>query len=128
MARPAHTGTVKTKSLDQIEKMQAKAVRFLRDVADDPDRADEFEAMSPEEYAEHRGIEIVSNPSQITIRIRRRTAVAKPTRADLEDRVEELEEENQALNDKLDSILDIVEEDEGEDEAGEATEDDDAGE
>jgi len=42
--------------------MQAKAVRFLENVVGDPDRAAEFEAMSPEEYAEHKGIKI-SNPS-----------------------------------------------------------------
>jgi hypothetical protein len=41
----------------------------------------------------------------------------RPTYADLKDRIDELEEENQALSDKLDPVLDIVsEEDEDEDE------------
>ena len=44
--------------------MQEKAVRFLRDVIGDPDRAEEFEAMSPEEYAEHKRIEIW-NPDRL---------------------------------------------------------------
>ena len=39
----------------------------------------------------------------------------KPTRAELEDRVAELEEENSVLNDKLDSIEEIVGSDEDED-------------
>ena len=38
---------------DEVERTQEKAVRFLHDVVGDPDKADEFEAMSPEEYAEH---------------------------------------------------------------------------
>lgn len=35
----------------------------------------------------------------------------KPTTADLKDRIDELETENEALNDKLDSIRDIAAED-----------------
>jgi hypothetical protein len=41
-------------------RMQEKAVRFLQDVVGDPDRAEEFEAMSPEEYTGHkRSVEVV---------------------------------------------------------------------
>jgi cell shape-determining protein MreC len=40
----------------------------------------------------------------------------RPTYAEMQDRVTELEEENQALNDKLDSISDIVGEEDEEDE------------
>ncbi len=36
-------------------------MRFLRDVVGDPEKAEEFERMSPEEYAEHKRIEI-KNP------------------------------------------------------------------
>ncbi len=39
----------------------------------------------------------------------------RPTYAELQDRVSELEEENQTLNDNLDSISDIVGEEEDED-------------
>ena len=96
--------------------MQANAVRFLQDVVGDPDRAEEFEAMSPEEYAEHKRIEIRNPFSARTRSTQRRMHMARrPTHAELQDRVSELEEENQALNDKLDSISDIVaEEDEDE--------------
>lgn len=41
--------------------MQAKAVRFLNDVADKPDAADDIEDMSVEEYARHKHITI-ANP------------------------------------------------------------------
>jgi hypothetical protein len=52
-----------TKTLDQIERMKSKAAEFVRDVVGDPDRADEFEEMSPEEYAAHKQIQI-KNPNQ----------------------------------------------------------------
>ena len=97
--------------------MQAKAVRFLQDVVGDPDRAEEFEAMSPEEYAEHKRIEIENPFSDRARSSQRRMHMARrPTYAQLEGRVAELEEENQSLSDKLDSISDIVEEEEDEDE------------
>ena len=97
--------------------MKEKAARFVRDVVGDPERADEFEAMSPEEYATGKRIEIRNPSSGNTKRTIRRLHMARPTYADLKARIEELEEENQALNDKLDSVLDIVsEEDEDEDE------------
>lgn len=95
--------------------MQSKAVRFLRDVVGEPDRADEFDAMSPEEYAEHKRVEI-KNPVTGSARThQRRIKMARPNYAELKERIAELEEENQALNDKLDSITDIVSEDDEED-------------
>lgn len=47
---------------DQVAAKQDKAVRFLRDVAHDDDKADEIEDMSLEEYANHKKIDMVSNP------------------------------------------------------------------
>jgi hypothetical protein len=92
-------------TFDAIERKQAKAVQFLRDVADDPDKADEFEAMSPEEYAEHRGIEIAdSNPAYVTLQMGR----GPVTKQEMEGRITELEEENEDLQSRLDSIVDIV--------------------
>ena len=49
----------------------------------------------------------------------------RPTYADLKDRVAELEEENQALNEKLDSIADIAATEEDEEEEGVEEEDED---
>ena len=107
----------KTRTLDQIVAMKEKAARFVRDVVGDPERADEFEAMSPEEYATGKRIEIRNPSSGNTKRTIRRLYMPRPTYADLKDRIDELEEENQALSDKLDPVLDIVsEEDEDEDE------------
>jgi len=51
----------KSKTREQVEKAQAKAVKFLRDVAKDDDKADEIAGMSVEEYAEKKHWTI-SNP------------------------------------------------------------------
>jgi hypothetical protein len=103
--------------LDAIERKQAKAVQFLRDVADDPDKADEFESMSPEEYAEHKGIEITANPYQRTIFCGEEAIM---TKQEMEERITELEEENEDLQSRLDSISDIVQPvDDADDECGE---------
>jgi len=122
----------KTRTLDQVMSMKDKAARFVREVVGDPERAAEFEAMSPEEYAEGKRITIVQNPrsGRTTILIHGDTTMAKPTRADLEDRIAELEDENQSLSDKLDSILDIASDDEDdsdEDEDGDSDDDDNGG-
>jgi hypothetical protein len=51
----------KALSSEQVERRQARAVRFLRDVTDDPDLADEIEHLSVAEYAERKGFPL-SNP------------------------------------------------------------------
>jgi hypothetical protein len=51
----------KALSRDQVEAKQAKAVRFAENVLDDEDKADELAALSPEEYAERRGLRL-QNP------------------------------------------------------------------
>jgi hypothetical protein len=111
--------------LDAIERKQAKAVQFLRDVADDPDKADEFESMSPEEYAEDKGIKIVANPYQRTIHCGEEPIM---TKQEMEGRIAELEESNEDLQSRLDSIIDIVQPvDDADDECGEEMDGDETG-
>jgi len=43
---------------EQIETAQARAVRFAENVLEDSDFADDLEALTPEEYADRRGITI----------------------------------------------------------------------
>jgi hypothetical protein len=49
----------------------------------------------------------------------------RPTYAKLQNRVNELEEENQALNEKLDSIMDTASNEEGDDEEEEDEDEED---
>lgn len=91
-----------TKTLDQVERMKDKAVRFVRDVIGDHERADEIEVESPEDYAERKGLRIIRNPHK------RRNSMPHQSRTELLERIEELESENQELQDKLTAIADVL--------------------
>ena len=106
---------MKTLTHKQLEARKAQAVRFVRDVLEDDDKADDIEDESLEDYAEHRHIKI-ANPKGIT-------HMAAPTRQELLDRIEELETENENLQSRLDEIADIIGDNEED-----AAEDDDQGE
>lgn len=112
---------MKTLTRKQLKARKAQAVRFVRDVLDDDDKADDIEDASLEDYAEHRHIKL-TNPKGAT-------HMAALTRQELLDRIEELETENEDLQSQLDQIRDIVEDD---DEDGDMDtdegEDDDQGE
>lgn len=60
-SRRSAAGNPKSKTREQVEKMQEKAVKFLRDVVKDSDKADEIEGLSVGDYAEKKGITI-GNP------------------------------------------------------------------
>jgi len=48
----------------QLEGRKEKAVRFTRDVLGDPNRADEIEAESLEDYAERRNVKLIKFTEQ----------------------------------------------------------------
>jgi hypothetical protein len=52
----------KEKTIEQAEAAQAKAVRFLRDVVGDEDKAAEIEDLDVSEYAERKNF-IITNPT-----------------------------------------------------------------
>lgn len=118
----------KTKTYEQVLAIQAKAVRFLRDVVGDPDKADEIEDLSPEDYAERKGVVIVAeNPSRFYHPTPRRATM---TKSQMEERIAELEEENKDLRNRLDSIVDIVQPeagDEDDDDEDDCDDDEDEG-
>lgn len=96
----------------QVVAAQVKAVRAAEVLQQDDDLADELESLTPEEYAERRGWEIVSpNP------IKRRKTMTRAQMAarirDLKAENEELLSENEELAEKLDSITAIIEPDDG---------------
>ncbi len=116
---------MKTLTRKKLESRKAQAVRFTRDVREDDDRADEIEDESLEDYAEDRHIKLV-NPKG-------RCKMPVPTRRELQDRIKELESENEDLQSRLDDISDIVTgNDEAEDDNGDEgngdDEDSDSGE
>jgi predicted RNase H-like nuclease (RuvC/YqgF family) len=110
----------------EAEIKRQKAVDFLHRIGND-DLADDFEDMSPEEYAEHKGAELLENPHRrVTMAKRRKTVVELEAEvADLQEQVGDLEEENESLQGQLDQVADIVTgEDEDEEEETEEEEED----
>ena len=91
---------MKTLTRKQLESRKAKAVRFTRDVREDDDRADEIEDESLEDYAQERHIKLANPKGERKMSI--------PTRRELQDRIQELEAENEDLQSRLDEISDIV--------------------
>jgi hypothetical protein len=90
----------RVKTLDQVKAMLKKAERFALDVLQDPEKAEEFGSMAPDEYAERKGIEI----RNAAIRARKNSAertdvMTKPELESLLDEVDAL------LEDALDPRL-----------------------
>ena len=53
----------KSVTREQAERKRQQAVTLMERIGD-TDRADEFGDMSVEEYAEHRGLDLVNNPNR----------------------------------------------------------------
>jgi hypothetical protein len=87
----------------RFKPKRIKAVQFLRDVVGDDDKADEFDDMDVEAYAERKHIQII-NP-------RRNTGMPNGdprTKSELLGEIDQLQQENQDLQDQLDAISDII--------------------
>jgi hypothetical protein len=69
---------------EQAERKKRQAAAFMERIGE-PDRANEFDNMSVDEYAEHRGLEIASNPK----RKARKQGMAEGTKAELSDAIDE---------------------------------------
>ncbi|MCI0621589.1 MAG: hypothetical protein L0387_07955 [Acidobacteria bacterium] len=100
----------KYQTLRQVETSKDRAARFVENVLGDPERADEIRAEGPEDYAERKGVQIMTNP--------RRPHVATSKR-ELEEELEEANEYIEELEDKLDRISDVASEGEEEDQSPE---------
>jgi hypothetical protein len=98
----------------QVASRKDKAERFVRDVLDDADRADEISDESVQSYADRRNFTIVDNPPG------RLTNMANgQSKQDLLDQIADLQDENDALQSQIDAISDILdggdEDDDGDD-------------
>jgi hypothetical protein len=81
-------------TLQQIETAKARAAVAALNLQGDDERAEEFESMTPEEYAEQRGIEIINqNP-------KKKGANHMPRKSQA-DRIADLEAENAELREKV---------------------------
>jgi hypothetical protein len=86
---------IKRMTLEQADAARRRAVTMLENFGDDAGAA-EFDAMSSEEYAAHKGIEIIhANPSQLTRGHKSRSYSTKRRKQDMgtkSARVVELED------------------------------------
>jgi hypothetical protein len=114
----ARLESVKQLTREQVEGRKEKAVRFTRDVLGDPERSAEIADESLESYADRKGFQII-NPRGGRCRM--------PTKEELQDRIAELEQENEDLQAQIDDVLDILNppEDENGDESDNGWDDDD---
>ena len=87
----------KYRTFEQTETAQARAVRFAENVLEDSDLADELESLTPEEYADRKGIVIIN---QGEIKVVNGNGDAR-TKAELLDEIEDLQSQLDAINDIL---------------------------
>jgi len=104
----------------QVKSRKEKAVRFVRDVLGDSDRADEIESESVVDYAARRKIAI--NPRGGVV-----MAKKTETREELKERISELEGRKRKSPGSVGRYPDIVvpAEEEDDDEDGEESDDED---
>ena len=108
-------------SLGEAETKRQQAVEFLRRIGKDAE-ADEFEDMSPEEYAEHKGADLLDNPADGKGKKMARNKTKQQLQAELGEANDYIEQ----LEGKLDDIAGIAsEEDEDEDTEDEEEDSDD---
>ena len=74
--------------------------------------ADEFDGMSTEEYAEHKGVELLENPGTRNIIIMANAKTATQLKAELTEANDYIEQ----LEAKLDDIVGIAQDDDADDE------------
>lgn len=113
---------------EQASRKKAQAAAFMERIGE-PDRAEEFDSMSVEEYAEGRGARLV-NPTATRSRSMARAA-AGPSKADLEEVIDraaavlddayDAEASREEIASAVGKALDILN---GEDEEEEEDEDD----
>jgi hypothetical protein len=95
---------VTTLTGEQLQSRKGRAVRFVRDVSGDPDRAAEIEDEDLDDYADRRRILLANFNGDANMA----NDGNSRTKADLLDEIDQLQQENQDLQDQLDAIADIV--------------------
>jgi predicted RNase H-like nuclease (RuvC/YqgF family) len=97
----------KSLTREQLQGRKDKAVRFVRDVIGDPERAEEIRSESLEDYAARRRIQIENLTRRWTMP-RKTIDDYKEELRDLQAEITDLEEENEGLQDQLDQIADVI--------------------
>ena len=113
----------------QAETSKGRAERFVRTVLGDDEHADSIAEETLDEWAERKKVRIAGNPRRASLDIIEK-GTNMPTKEKLLERIKELEDANDELNDQLDQISDIVappDEDEEDSDGDDDDEEDDSG-
>lgn len=94
----------KEKTLKQAETALRRAIQFEYNLGND-DKAEEFESMTPQQYAEHRGFTIVNPISKKRRKIMPNRKPA-PLKVDLMDENEELRAALEEANQRIEELED----------------------
>jgi hypothetical protein len=98
-------------TLSEAETARRRAVTGLHNLGDD-EAAERFERMTPQQYADHKGIELIEgNPRRLFVASKTQPEIIEDLKdrlSDLEDEVEELQEENESLQSRLDAAADAI--------------------
>jgi hypothetical protein len=110
----------KYRSPRQVETALERAVNFARNVLGNDDLADDLESMTPEQYAEHRGLVITKQERKISMA--NGSTMTKSDLQDVCDQVQDIltdvytpEASRAGLVDAVSSALDILAGDAGDD-------------
>ena len=87
----------KYRTFEQTETAQARAVRFAQNVLEDSALADEFKSLTPEDYADRKGI-VITNQGETKVA----NGNGDPrTKAELLEEIDDLQSQLDAINDIL---------------------------
>jgi len=118
---------VKFLTRSDAETKRQKAIEFLHSIGKD-DEAESFEEMTPEQYAEHKGAELLENPNRRKVMKMARGKTKQQLEGELDDANDYIEQ----LEGKLDHIVGIAadeaeetDEEDGEDDLDPEEDDDD---
>jgi len=106
-------------TIEQLEKRQRKAVQFAETFLHDDVLANELRELTPEQYAERRGISIQNPQRKGVITVANRTSGQtheEELEQERDEAIELLEEAQEALDDLQDRIDDVLGEYEPEEE------------
>jgi hypothetical protein len=109
----------KVLTTSEAETKRQQAVTFLNRIGKEDDAA-KFEAMDAQEYAEHKGAELIDNRGKKRIT----NMASNKSKANLEAELDEAQDYIEQLESKLDDIAGIAaDEDEEEDSSDDSDED-----
>jgi ribonuclease E len=124
----------KTVTREQAELKKAQAADFMERMGDS-DRADEFDSMSVDEYAEGKGLRLSNPPLKSKRRIATMARSSGPSKADLQDQLDQIgdilddaydpQSSREDLAAAVGEALDVLNDEETEDESDDPDSDDD---